>query len=281
MELTLPEYSTIQLQVKNALAEDVGKDDLTARLIDDSKIVTAEIICRSNTILCGSKWVDETFQQVDNATTIQWNYTDSENVSAESILCSITGLAQQILTGERTALNFLQLLCATATSTRQYVQAVQGTSCKILDTRKTIPGLRLAQKYAVRCGGGVNHRIGLYDMVLIKENHIAAAGSIKSAVARSIKLNPGIPVEVEVETLQELEQALKCKVERIMLDNMSIETLNQAVKITAGKIPLEASGGVSLDTVKEIAETGVDYISIGEITKNIYAVDLSLRITGI
>lgn len=279
MNLLLPEYSKIQQQVKTSLSEDVGSGDVTARLVDPNQRVTAEIICRTDATLSGCGWVDEVFKQVDQDSTIHWNCADSETVKANTILCTIDGKAQSILTAERTALNFLQTLSATATLTRQYVDAVSATRCKILDTRKTIPGLREAQKYAVRCGGGNNHRIGLYDMVLIKENHIHAAGSIRLAVEQSLKLNPGIPVEVEVETLNELEQALDCTIERILLDNMSVETMTQAVKMAQGKIPLEASGGIDFADVKTVAQTGVDYISVGALTKNINAIDLSLRLT--
>lgn len=279
MNLSLPEYSGIQKQVKNALTEDIGSGDVTARLIDKNQTVAAEILCRTDSILCGCKWVDEVFQQVDKAISVHWNYTDSSPVTAGSILCTITGNARHILTAERTALNFLQTLSATASATHQYVKAIKNTQCKILDTRKTIPGMRLAQKYAVRAGGGVNHRSGLYDMVLIKENHISASGSIRAAVEISRKINPTIAIEVEVENLAELEQALACNVDRIMLDNMSPDIMQQAVEITRRSIPLEASGGVNLGTVREIAETGVDYISVGEITKDIHSIDLSLRIT--
>lgn len=281
MNLSLPEYSAIQQQVKSALNEDIGSGDVTARLINDTQSVTAEIICRDNAILCGCKWVDEVLLQIDKNMTIQWNVSDGDAIQANSVLCTIKGNAQPILTAERTALNFLQTLSATATTTRRYVDAVQKTHCKILDTRKTIPGLRNAQKYAVRCGGGSNHRTGLYDMVLIKENHIHAAGSIRSAVELSKKLNPDIPIEVEVETLNELEQALDANVERILLDNMSIDTMKQAVKMAGGKTPLEASGGIHIDAILDVAQSGVNYISVGALTKNINAVDLSLRIVSL
>jgi nicotinate-nucleotide pyrophosphorylase (carboxylating) len=280
MNLFLPKYSSIQQQVKSALNEDIGSGDVTARLISDTQQVTAEIICRSNAILSGCKWVDEVFLQIDEDMIINWHFFDGNQIQGNEILCTIKGNAQHILTAERTALNFLQTLSATATITRQYVDAVKQTSCKILDTRKTIPGLRNAQKYAVRCGGGSNHRIGLYDMVLIKENHIHAAGSIRTAVEQSKKINSGIPIEVEVETLNELEQALDANVERILLDNMSIETMKQAVKMAQGKTPLEASGGINIDAVQAVAQSGVDYISVGALTKNINAIDLSLRITS-
>jgi len=267
----------IQQQVTLALAEDIGSGDVTARLIPDSTRADARIICREHAILCGCDWVNEVFNQLDNTIIIEWYCQDGDHIQPDQELCRLHGSARQLLSGERTALNFLQTLSATASQANEYVVAVKGTGCRILDTRKTIPGLRLAQKYAVRCGGAHNHRTGLYDMILIKENHISAAGSIQAAVDTARRLSPTLPVEVEVESLPQLQQALAAGVDRILLDNMDIPTLKQAVEITARRIPLEASGGVNLQTAREIAATGVDYISIGSITKHIHAIDLSMR----
>lgn len=269
--------SYIKQQVALALAEDIGQGDVTAELIPADKLANARIISREPAILCGTEWVSEVFSQLDNTIQIDWRYQDGDNIQANQELCRLHGSARQLLSGERTALNLLQTLSATATQAHEYVMAVDGTGCRILDTRKTIPGLRLAQKYAVRCGGAYNHRAGLYDMVLIKENHICAAGSIHAAVTTARRLSPEIPVEVEVENLHQLQEALDAKVDRILLDNMDIATLQQAVQLTNKKIPLEASGGVTQKTVRDIAQTGVDYISIGSITKHIRAIDLSMR----
>ena len=267
----------VQQQVALALAEDIGSGDVTARLIPENKRSDARVICREQAILCGTDWVNEVFNQLDKTIAIEWHCHDGDRIQPNQELCRLHGSARQLLSGERTALNFLQTLSATATQANEYVAAVTGTGCRILDTRKTIPGLRLAQKYAVRCGGGHNHRTGLYDMVLIKENHISAAGSIQAAVDTARRLSPKIPVEVEVENLAQLKQALATGVERILLDNMDLPTLKQAVDVTAKRIPLEASGGINLQTAREIATTGVDYISIGSITKHIHAIDLSMR----
>lgn len=269
--------SYIKQQVAIALAEDIGQGDVTAELIPADKLANARIISREPAILCGTEWVSEVFSQLDNTIHIDWRYQDGDNIQANQELCRLHGSARQLLSGERTALNLLQTLSATATQAHEYVMAVDGTGCRILDTRKTIPGLRLAQKYAVRCGGAYNHRAGLYDMVLIKENHICAAGSIQAAVTTARRLSPEIPVEVEVENLHQLQEALDAKVDRILLDNMDIPTLRQAVQLTNKRIPLEASGGVTQKTVRDIAQTGVDYISIGSITKHIRAIDLSMR----
>ena len=269
--------SYINKQVTLALAEDIGDGDVTAKLIPDDKLADARIICREPAILCGADWVSEVFNQLDTAIQIDWHCQDGDNIQSDQELCRLHGSARHLLSGERSALNFLQTLSATATQAHEYVMAVEGTGCRILDTRKTIPGLRLAQKYAVRCGGAYNHRIGLYDMVLIKENHISAAGSIQAAVDTARRLSPDIPLEVEVENLQQLQQALDADVDRILLDNMDIPTLKQAVQMTNKRIPLEASGGVTQKTAREIAQTGVDYISIGSITKHIHAIDFSMR----
>ena len=269
--------SYINKQVTLALAEDIGDGDVTAKLIPDDKLADAGIICREPAILCGVDWVSEVFNQLDTAIQIDWHCQDGDNIQSDQELCRLHGSARHLLSGERSALNFLQTLSATATQAHEYVMAVEGTGCRILDTRKTIPGLRLAQKYAVRCGGAYNHRIGLYDMVLIKENHISAAGSIQAAVDAAHSSSPDIPLEVEVENLQQLQQALDADVDRILLDNMDIPTLKQAVQMTNKRIPLEASGGVTRETAREIAHTGVDYISIGSITKHIHAIDFSMR----
>jgi len=267
----------IKQQVALALAEDIGSGDVTAELIPADKLADARIISRESAVLCGTDWVSEVFQQLDTAIQIEWSCQDGDQIQSEQALCSLHGPARHLLSGERAALNFLQTFSATATQAHEYVVAVEGTGCRILDTRKTIPGLRLAQKYAVRCGGACNHRAGLYDMVLIKENHISAAGSIQAAVETARRLSPDVPLEVEVENLQQLQQALDAGVDRILLDNMDIPILKQAVQLTNKRIPLEASGGVTQQSVREIALTGVDYISIGSITKHIRAIDLSMR----
>lgn len=267
----------IQASVARALAEDIGSGDVTAGLIPADKQATATVICREDAIVCGVAWFNEVFSQLDPAVQITWQYQDGDSVAANALLCTLRGSARSILSGERAALNFLQTLSATATATRRYVDLVAHTQCRILDTRKTLPGLRTAQKYAVLCGGGTNHRIGLYDRVLIKENHIMAAGSITAAIQQARQLHPGILVEVETENLQELAEASAAQADIIMLDEYSLADMREAVRVTAGKIPLEASGGVNLDTVRTIAETGVDFVSVGEITKHIRAIDLSMR----
>jgi nicotinate-nucleotide pyrophosphorylase (carboxylating) len=274
----------ITRQVATALAEDVGAGDVTAALVPASQQVRAQIIAREPAILCGTDWAEATFRQLDTAIRLEWLVHDGERVVANLPLVRLSGPAGPILTGERTALNFLQTLSGTATAASRYVEAVAGTGCRILDTRKTLPGLRLAQKYAARCGGAQNHRLGLYDMVLIKENHIIAAGSIGAAITTARRTAPGIPVEVEVESLEEFDQALAAGADIIMLDELSREDLREAVARNrahesrqAAKARLEASGGVTLETVRDIALTGVDFISIGGITKHVQAVDLSMR----
>jgi len=270
----------ITRQVATALAEDVGAGDVTAALVPATQQVRAQIIAREPAILCGTDWAEATFRQLDPGIRLEWLVHDGERLVANLPVLRLSGPAGPILTGERTALNFLQTLSGTATTASRYVEAVIGTGCKILDTRKTLPGLRLAQKYAARCGGAQNHRLGLYDMVLIKENHIIAAGSIGTAIATARRTSPGIPVEVEVESLDEFEQALSAGADIIMLDELSREDMREAVarnrKRGAGA-KLEASGSVTLETVREIALTGVDFISIGGITKHVQAVDLSMR----
>ena len=267
----------IQTTVARALAEDIGTGDVTAGLIPAAKQASATVICREAAILCGTAWFDEVFRQLDPAVHIIWQHQDGERVTANAVLCTLQGSARSILSGERAALNFLQTLSATATATRRYVDLVAHTQCRILDTRKTLPGLRTAQKYAVVCGGGTNHRIGLYDRVLIKENHIMAAGSITAAIQQARQLHPSILVEVETENLQELAEATAAQADIIMLDEYSLADMREAVRITDGRIPLEASGGVSPETLVAIAETGVNFVSIGGITKHVRAVDLSMR----
>ena len=270
--------------VATALREDVGSGDLTAQLIPADRTARATVITREDAVLCGTAWFDEVFRQIDARVRVAWSARDADRVRADQQLCTLEGPARSLLTGERTALNFLQMLSATATVTRKYVDTVAGTNCRILDTRKTIPGLRVAQKYAVRCGGGTNHRIGLFDAILVKENHIAAAGSIAGAVAESRRLDSKVLLEVEVENLTQLREALDARVDRVLLDNFSLEQLREAVKITRqhanARTELEASGNLSLETLRAVAETGVDFISAGSLTKHVRAVDLSMRFTA-
>ncbi|MCR4302087.1 MAG: carboxylating nicotinate-nucleotide diphosphorylase [Sulfuricaulis sp.] len=264
--------------VRRALEEDMGSGDRTAALIPADAPAEAEVITRSAAVLCGTAWFDEVFRQVDDRIQSKWNVRDGDSIRAGQALCALRGPARALLTGERTALNFLQLLSGTATQTRKYVEAVRGTHATILDTRKTLPGLRRAQKYAVTCGGGANHRMGLYDAILIKENHIAAAGSIAAAWrAAKASAPPGVTVEIEVENLEQLRETLAAGAERILLDNFNSEQLKTAVQETRGRAKLESSGGINLSNIRAVADTGVDFISIGDITKNIVAVDLSLR----
>ena len=270
----------IARQVSAALSEDVGGGDVTAALVPASQQVRASVVAREAAILCGMDWVDATFRQLDPGIRIDWQARDGESILPDMTVLQLIGYARPILTGERTALNFLQTLSSTATIANRYVEAVAGTGCRILDTRKTLPGLRLAQKYAARCGGAQNHRMGLYDMVLLKENHIIAAGSIATAIAAARRNSPDVPVEVEVESLGELDQALAAGADIIMLDELTLDDMRIAVERNrqlGGKAKLEASGSVTLKTVREIAMTGVDYISIGSITKHVQAVDLSMR----
>ena len=271
-------HDEIQRNVRLALQEDVGAGDITAQLIPAERIAHARVITRETTVLCGSAWVNEVFRQLDPSVVVTWNAQDGDQVSADQTLFTLSGPARALLTGERSALNFVQSLSAVASRCRQYADLVEGTPVKLLDTRKTIPGLRLAQKYAVTCGGCHNHRIGLYDAFLIKENHIAACGGIAQAVASARQIAPGKPVEVEVESLEELQQALNAGADIIMLDELSLEDMRTAVNLTAGRAKLEASGGINASTLRSVAETGVDYISLGTLTKDIKAVDLSMRL---
>jgi nicotinate-nucleotide pyrophosphorylase (carboxylating) len=260
------------------LEEDLGTGDITAAIIPENRQATAELVTRETMVLCGREWFDAVFKYLDAEILIEWHANEGEKVFENTKLCTLKGSARNLLTGERTAMNLLQSLSATATISRQYADAIKGTNCKILDTRKTIPGLRVAQKYAVRCGGCFNHRIGLFDGVLIKENHIVASGSIANAV-QIAREQSNAPIQVEVENLAELAEALNSKPDRIMLDNFSLEDLKKAVDLTAKKVELEASGNIDLTTIRAVAETGVDFISIGALTKNIQAIDLSMRIT--
>ncbi len=264
-----------------ALAEDIGEEDITAQLIPAEEQGEAHIITREDCIICGRAWVDEVFKQLDPSVEVSWHVADGDNIKANSRLFSLKGSARSLLTGERSALNFLQMLSAVATKAHSYMQLVAGTQVKILDTRKTLPGLRTAQKYAVTVGGAHNHRIGLFDAFLIKENHIAACGGISQAVSSAHQIAPGKTVEVEVESLQEMQQAFDAGADIVMLDNFSLEDMREAVNINKtqnnSSAKLEASGGITLKTLRPIAETGVDYISIGALTKDCKAVDLSMR----
>jgi nicotinate-nucleotide pyrophosphorylase (carboxylating) len=276
-----PLPADLQQQVTNALREDVGGGDVTASLVPARQRVRGRLITRELMTLCGSAWVEATFRQLDPQIVLKWQVEEGGQADAGETLLILEGLARPILTGERTALNFLQLLSATASEARRYVDAVAGTGCIILDTRKTLPGLRTAQKYAVRCGGAQNHRMGLFDMVLIKENHIAAAGSITKAIDNARRAAPRLQVETEVETLEQLEEALLARPDIVMLDNFALTDLVRAVERNrqlGSPVKLEASGGASLETVRAIAEAGVDFISVGAITKHVRAIDLSMRL---
>jgi len=273
--------ATIAGQVAGALAEDVGDGDLTAALVPVNTPAKATVITRESAVLCGTRWFNETFYQLDDAIQIRWLYQDGDKISANALLCELGGSARALLTGERTALNFLQTLSGTATQTRRYADAIKHTACKVLDTRKTVPGLRHAQKYAVACGGGINHRIGLFDAILIKENHIIAAGSIAAAIQNARSIAAKKMVEIEVETLDELRQALHPSIDRILIDNFALSDMRKAVELrneySHHRIELEASGNVTLDNIRDIAETGVDFISVGALTKHVHAIDLSMR----
>jgi nicotinate-nucleotide pyrophosphorylase (carboxylating) len=260
-----------------ALQEDLGDGDLTANLLPEDLQSKARLITREDAVLCGTSWFDSVFKQLDEQIKINWLVKDGDDIVKDQELCILEGPTRGLLTGERTAMNFIQTLSGTATMAREYANALQGTTTKLLDTRKTIPGLREAQKYAVRTGGGYNHRLGLFDGILLKENHIAAAGSITVAVTAAKEKHPDTPVEVEVETMAELKEAIDAKSDIIMLDNFSLEQMREAVKITDGRSKLEASGGFDLESLHSTAETGVDYISVGALTKHVRALDLSMR----
>ena len=270
--------SDIDSVVRYALAEDIGNGDITAELIPAKKLVSARIISREDGVLCGVPWVNRVFSQLDNSIAVKWQLNESETFKANQVLAQIDGSARPIMSGERTALNFLQLLSGTASCTRELTSRIAHTSAKLLDTRKTLPGLRSAQKYAVRIGGGQNHRMGLFDAYLIKENHIAACGGISEVISKVRTLNLDKSVEIEVQNLTQLQEALAAGANRILLDNFDILALQEAIKINQGQSKLEASGGIDQDLLAKIAETGVDYISIGALTKHCRAIDLSLLI---
>ena len=275
----LPGHKHIQRDVRIVLEEDVGSGDLTASLVPQDRQIQARVICREQAVVCGIAWFNEVFAQLDPDVEVDWDVLDGDSMLPDQEICRLRGRAASILTGERSALNLLQTLSGTATVTSTYVKAIAETDTSILDTRKTIPGLRLMQKYAVLCGGGKNHRKGLYDAILIKENHILAAGSITAALQQAQQTSQGVEIEVEVENLSQLGEALEAGAKRVLLDNFELETLRQAVQLNAGRARLEASGGVNLDTVRQIAGTGVDDISVGALTKDLHAVDLSMRFT--
>ena len=278
----IPLPPDVDATVAAALAEDVGAGDLTARLVPASARARARTITREAGVLCGSAWVTAVFAQLDPGVELRWRVADGDPLQPDQLLFEASGPARALLTGERTALNFLQTLSGTATAVRRYVDAIAGTGCQILDTRKTLPGLRLAQKYAVRCGGGRNHRVGLFDGVLIKENHIAAAGSIGAAVSAARALGVRVPVEVEVESLAELDEAFAAEADLALLDEFSLADLRTAVARNRARqrpLGLEASGGIDLDSLREVAATGVDFISVGAVTKHVRALDLSTRLT--
>ncbi len=276
----------LPLEITRAVAETLREDlggtldesaDITASLIPEDAINVATIITREYGIFCGQAWADEVFKQLGGTVTIEWHVNDGDKVEPNQTLCTLTGPARTLLTGERNAMNFIQTLSGCATTTATYAEKIEGTDCRLLDTRKTIPGLRSALKYAVACGGGFNHRIGVFDAYLIKENHIIACGGIKQAVSTAKKLNPGKPVEIETESLDELKMAIEAGADIIMLDNFTTDMMREAVTINAGRAALENSGNVTLETIREYAETGVDYISVGALTKHLKAMDLSMR----
>ena len=274
--LNVPQ-SIIEENVFNALKEDIGDGDISAEIIPMDNISLATVISREGCVFCGLDWFEETYRQVDDDILIDWSIDDGDLIAADQIICTISGSSRNIVTGERTALNFIQTLSATATLSNKYAEKVKDTNTKILDTRKTIPGLRMAQKYAVSCGGCENHRLGLFDAFLIKENHINACDGIENAISEARFYNPELSVEVEVENLDELQQAIDAGTDRALLDNFDIDTLKQAVEICKGKIISEASGNITLENINEVAKTGVDFISTGALTKNVKAIDLSMR----
>lgn len=272
-----PAPLAVAKDVTRALQEDIGSGDCTAMLIPPGNMLQTILISREAAVLCGQAWFEETFRQLQADIVIEWSASDGDAIAVDQEICRIKGLARTVLSGERTAINFLQTLSGTATHARRYVDAVKGTGVTILDTRKTLPGLRLAQKYAVRCGGASNHRVGLFDAILIKENHISAAGSIKAAVIEALRLYPDLLLEVEVENLEQLEEACDSGAQRALLDNFGNDQLIKAVAGFKDRIGLEASGGIDLETIRDIAETGVDFISVGAITKSVLATDFSMR----
>ena len=268
---------SVQKNVTAALEEDLGAGDVTASLIEDNRLITANVISRQTALFCGKLWVQETIRQINKDISLKWHVDDGDQVHADQLLFSLSGPAQPLLTIERTILNFCQLLSGTATKAHQYCQHIGQQKTQILDTRKTLPGLRIAQKYAVQCGGCTNHRLGLFDAYLIKENHIIACGGVFSAVRTAQKQHPGLDIEIEVESIEELQEAIEAGADIAMIDNFSSDMTNQAVKIAKDKIKLEASGGIDLSSIAAIAETGVDYISVGALTKEVTPIDLSMR----
>jgi len=273
----LPAAALIEQQVRAVLAEDLGGGDCTAALLPADRKSRVELMTRQNAVVCGRAWFDEVFRQLDPGIRTEWRAADGERVEPGQILCTLTGATRALLSGERTAMNYLQTLSGTASRARLYADAVAGLPVRLLDTRKTLPGLRVQQKYAVRCGGCHNHRMGLFDAILIKENHILAAGSIAAALNAAFAVAAGLPVEIEVEGLDELEEALAAGATHLLLDNFGLDRLRRAVALVGGKARLEASGGVTLDSVRDIAETGVDDISVGDLTKDVTSIDLSMR----
>lgn len=277
MNFDLDLSSEIREDVQRALAEDIGTGDVTARLVPPAEIAHARVVAREPAVLCGIAWFEECFHQIDREVEIHWNARDGDRLAGGQVVCEIDGRARSLLTAERSSLNFLQTLSAVATKTRAFVDAVAGTNAVILDTRKTLPGLRSALKYAVRCGGGTNHRMGLYDGLLIKENHIASAGGIGAALDQARMVAPNLPAQIEVESIEQLREAIAAGAKLILLDNFDLAGFREAVRVTAGRAALEASGGINLETVRAIAQTGVERISIGTLTKDVRAVDLSMR----
>ena len=275
----IPDAPVDMDEIARFIHEDLGSTDLTALIVPATTLAEARVLTRVDMVLCGGPWFEAVFALLDPTVHINWLVDEGDQVSANELICKLTGPARSLLTGERTALNLLQTLSGTATLSRRYAEETEGTGLVVLDTRKTIPGLRNAQKYAVRCGGCSNHRFGLYDGILIKENHITSAGSIGLAVRKAMELNTHVPIEIEVETLDELTQALDAGADRIMLDNFDLDMMRKAVTLNAGRAKLEVSGNVSLEKIKAIAATGVDYVSVGALTKNVKAIDLSMRIT--
>lgn len=278
LPLDPPSSELIEADVTRAFAEDLHTGDATAELVPADAQARAALTCRENAVMAGIDWFNACFRKLDPRVSIAWKVKDGDQVTAGDVICQLSGSARALLSAERSALNFLQLLSGTATATAEHVAKVAGSRTRVLDTRKTVPGLRLAQKYAVRCGGGHNHRIGLFDAILVKENHIIAAGSIKAAVEAGRRLHPKLLLEVEVENFDELAQAIDAGADRIMLDNFTLADMHEAVRITAGRIPLEVSGNVDLTTIGDIAGTGVDFVSVGALTKHVRAIDLSLRL---
>lgn len=275
----IPDAPVDMDEIARFIHEDLGSTDLTALIVPATTLAEASVLTRVDMVLCGGPWFEAVFALLDPTVHINWLVGEGDQVSANELICKLTGPARSLLTGERTALNLLQTLSGTATLSRRYAEETEGTGLVVLDTRKTIPGLRNAQKYAVRCGGCSNHRFGLYDGILIKENHITSAGSIGLAVRKAMELNTHVPIEIEVETLDELTQALDAGADRIMLDNFDLDMMRKAVTLNAGRAKLEVSGNVSLEKIKAIAATGVDYVSVGALTKNVKAINLSMRIT--